>query len=44
MFPGANDWMLIRDNEKAKPLNSILPVLSVIVNDVWTKKDRMNVV
>lgn len=44
MLPGANDWMLIHDNEKVKPLNSILPVFSVIVNDVWAKKDRMNVV
>lgn len=44
MLPGADDWVLISDKEKAKPLNSILLVFSVIVSDLQTKKDRMNVV
>lgn len=44
MLPGADDWVLISDKEKAKPLNSILLVFSVIVSDLRTKKDRMNVV
>lgn len=43
MLPAADDWML-SDKEKAKALNSILLVFSVIVSDLWTKKDRMNVI